>query len=142
MVLTGLGARGRVMTYTAVIADDDALVRHVLRCALEQRGYSVREAADGEALLNCTGSDIDLVLMDASMPGSPLGERLGRMRAVAPHGRPSAVGCARSRRLPLEAGTAEHGQSRLCHCYCSQFPALTLGRDRGKTRPWREARNP
>jgi two-component system OmpR family response regulator len=71
---------------SVLIADDDALVRLVLRSALEQRGCVVTEAADGEELLSRMTPEVDLLLMDAGMPGPGLNDRLARARRMSPTG--------------------------------------------------------
>jgi two-component system, cell cycle sensor histidine kinase and response regulator CckA len=56
---------------TVLIADDEALVRRGVGRILTEAGYSVLEAADGEAalaLFRDQRGKIDLILMDQSMP--------------------------------------------------------------------------
>lgn len=54
---------------TILVADDDATHREVLRTLLEEWGYAVREAVDGEhAVALCREQPFDLVLMDVRMP--------------------------------------------------------------------------
>lgn len=54
---------------TVVLADDDASFRLLLRRVLENEGYLVMEASDGEeALRICETNHPDLVLLDAIMP--------------------------------------------------------------------------
>ena len=54
---------------TILVADDDATHREVLRTLLEEWGYAVREAVDGEhAVALCRKQPFDLVLMDVRMP--------------------------------------------------------------------------
>jgi len=68
-----------------LIADDDALVRSVLRAALERRGVPVAEAGNGDELLALLDeADYGLCIMDARMPGATLQTRLDRLRDVAP----------------------------------------------------------
>ena len=56
-------------TLTMLVADDDATHREVLRTLLEEWGYAVREAVDGEhAVALCREQSFDLVLMDVRMP--------------------------------------------------------------------------
>ena len=56
-------------TLTILVADDDATHREVLRTLLEEWGYAVREAVDGEhAVALCREQSFDLVLMDVRMP--------------------------------------------------------------------------
>lgn len=55
---------------TILIADDDALIRMVLRHTLESAGYEVLEARTGEAAVIATATaDLALVILDAHMPG-------------------------------------------------------------------------
>lgn len=55
---------------TILIADDDALIRMVLRHTLEGAGYEVLEARTGEAAVMATStSHLSLVILDAHMPG-------------------------------------------------------------------------
>ncbi|HLY92963.1 MAG TPA: response regulator [Candidatus Angelobacter sp.] len=52
-----------------LIAEDKATSRELLRTVLQQQGYSVDEAEDGEqALRKITDNPPDLVLMDLQMP--------------------------------------------------------------------------
>jgi CheY-like chemotaxis protein len=60
-------------TETILIAEDKPLVRRILKTALENAGYTVLEAADGEEALNVArlyGGPIDLLLTDVVMPGA------------------------------------------------------------------------
>jgi DNA-binding response OmpR family regulator len=61
------------MVYTVakiLIVDDDADIRMALSLTLEEAGYSVCEAADGdEAFEKALISQPDAVLLDISMPG-------------------------------------------------------------------------
>ena len=51
------------------MVDDDPQVRTLCRVALEESGYSVREANNGkEALAAIEGTAFDLVALDLSMP--------------------------------------------------------------------------
>jgi len=53
-----------------LIVEDKATSRELLRTVLEQQGYSVEEAEDGEqALRKILADPPDLVLMDLQMPG-------------------------------------------------------------------------
>lgn len=56
---------------TVLIVDDDDLVRHTLRTALEHFGYRVREAADCDeavAKYRTDGEDAAVVLLDVQLP--------------------------------------------------------------------------
>ena len=53
-----------------LIADDDPTMRLIMREALEQAGFDVIEACDGEAAIECYESAApNLVLLDVDMPG-------------------------------------------------------------------------
>lgn len=57
--------KGRVL-----IVDDDADIREMLRFALEDAGYAVLEAVDGnDALRQVEATPVDLVVTDIIMPG-------------------------------------------------------------------------
>jgi PAS domain S-box-containing protein len=54
-----------------LVVDDEALVRRAVALTLQEAGYEVVEAEDGEAalrILTAEGNGIDLVLLDESMP--------------------------------------------------------------------------
>ena len=58
------------MSYTILIADDEAEIRDVLHLYLEQNGYEVIEAPDGMTALELIRKNhIDLALLDIMMPG-------------------------------------------------------------------------
>ncbi|MDE3036353.1 MAG: response regulator, partial [Nitrospirota bacterium] len=55
---------------SALIVDDDAMLRLLARAALEQEGLAVEEAADGkDALAVFERLRPDIVLLDVMMPG-------------------------------------------------------------------------
>ena len=57
---------------TILVVDDEEVLRQMVTAVLEDHGYRVRTAADGEEALRClqTGEEhIDLVLLDMVMPG-------------------------------------------------------------------------
>jgi PAS domain S-box-containing protein len=65
--------RERGGTETVLVIDDERLVRNAVRGVLEPMGYTVREAPDaqsGLALFQRERERIDLILFDASMPGT------------------------------------------------------------------------
>ena len=56
-------------SYSILVADDDRFTRLMLQAALEEEGYQVVEACDGEECLKIyKRTQPDLVLMDAMMP--------------------------------------------------------------------------
>lgn len=72
-------------TVSVLIADDDALVRGVLRMALSRAGYSVFEARDAVEVLEAAAAHApDLVVLDINMPGGTVHDTLGSLRDRAP----------------------------------------------------------
>jgi PAS domain S-box-containing protein len=71
-----------------LVVDDEAIVRGQLRRSLELRGYTVVEAADGRtalaALVPASGgeADVDVVILDMTMPDLDGSEVLRRLRAA------------------------------------------------------------
>jgi CheY-like chemotaxis protein len=54
---------------SVLVVDDDCFVREAARIILENNGYAVREAPDGEAgLASLAASRSDIVLLDILMP--------------------------------------------------------------------------
>jgi CheY-like chemotaxis protein len=75
-----------------LIADDDALVRIVLRAALERSGYRVVAAENGAAAIKMAQSGSpDVVILDARMPGLSLDEILARVQPTPETGPPVLV---------------------------------------------------
>ena len=70
---------------TILLIDDDASLRRVTEYHLEQAGYRVLTAADGDAGLRCFREEaVDLVLTDLQMPGSSGLKVLEQVRALQP----------------------------------------------------------
>ena len=68
-----------------LVVDDDEAVRRFMVESLQSLGYSVHEAADGEAGLRVlVGSRPDLIIVDYAMPGMTGVDLVLRARAVAP----------------------------------------------------------
>ena len=67
---------------TILLVEDDRPIRRLVRRELEEQGYQLLEAGDGEEALNLAaghGRDIDLLITDIVMPrmdGFTLSERL------------------------------------------------------------------
>jgi two-component system cell cycle response regulator len=67
---------------TILLAEDSMVIRAVVRSQLEDEGYRVIEAADGEnALTQCAATRPDAVLLDIEMPGLDGHEVLARLKA-------------------------------------------------------------
>lgn len=72
--------RGQVL-----VVDDEPVIRHVFRTWLEDEGYRVAEAGDGnEALALIDNEPFDLVFLDLQMPGANGVETLRRIRDQVP----------------------------------------------------------
>ncbi len=76
------------MNQSIVIADDDPMTRRVLRCILEQHGFHVAEACDGEETLDMVRDyQPDLLVLDVCMPkldGFQVCHRLREVTACPP----------------------------------------------------------
>lgn len=73
------------MNGTILVAEDEALARKNICRVLQQTGYQVREACDGEAALAAVDTtDFDVVLTDIKMPGADGLAVLKRVREVSP----------------------------------------------------------
>ena len=72
VVVADLTTTGPVLTIarpTILVAEDDLDIRYLLAVGLDDEGYDVVEAADGQEALDLTQSrHIDLILLDLEMP--------------------------------------------------------------------------
>ncbi len=65
-----------------LVVDDSATVRCAIRINLEEVGYQVTEAGDGEAGIEaCLADPPDVVLLDVEMPGLSGHDVLQRLKA-------------------------------------------------------------
>jgi len=70
---------------SVLVADDDALVRTILRLVLTRAGYMVTEACDAVEVIRVAHSQRpDLVILDINMPGGTVHDTLGSLREVLP----------------------------------------------------------
>ncbi len=97
---------------TVMVVDDEKAHRLMLRAHLEDAGYTVLEAGDGEAALEIAGSQpVDLALMDVVMPrldGMALLPRLKAMMPDVPVLMMTAYGSIESAVAALKAGAADY----------------------------------
>lgn len=71
---------------TILVVDDIPETRDLLKDLLEEDGYPVEEAADGEeGLEKCTSGAIDIVIADIKMPGLDGMELTRRLKVSHPH---------------------------------------------------------
>jgi CheY-like chemotaxis protein/two-component sensor histidine kinase len=72
---------------TVLVVEDEEVLRLAVSKALQKRGFSVMEAKDGSVamdLMRTCGSDIDVILLDVTLPGTSsreVFEEAQRMRA-------------------------------------------------------------
>jgi CheY-like chemotaxis protein len=71
---------------TILLAEDEEVVREIVRETLERHGYMVRTARDGRQAIELAsaGEPIDLLLSDVAMPGMSGVELADRLRAATP----------------------------------------------------------
>ena len=102
----GVGAGSR--PWRVLVVDDEEINRCLIAAILDQRGYEIVHAGDGEqALALIARRDIDLVLLDVMMPGVDGIEVCRRIRQdhlLLPIVLISALSDAKSRTLGKEAG--------------------------------------
>ncbi len=68
--------------------EDDAELRRAVSALLRRKGFSVIEATDGTAaidLIHARKDDIDMMLLDVTLPGSSSREVLEQARHIRPH---------------------------------------------------------
>jgi len=66
----GKKRKGKAMSQTIMTVDDSSSMRRMIRFTLQQEGYHVMEAANGEeALSKVRESPVSLFLVDINMPG-------------------------------------------------------------------------
>ena len=96
-----------------LVIDDDALLRRVIRVALEAAGYEVIEAGDGTAALRVYREQgADLLLVDLFIPEPDGLEVIRTVRAEAPGAKIIAMSGGGSLKLDLLAAAAAFGASR------------------------------
>jgi two-component system chemotaxis response regulator CheY len=82
------------MGRSALIVDDSRMIRRVSRQILEQLGYIVHEAENGqEALARCKAAMPDAILLDWNMPVMTGLEFVAALRATAGGSHPRVVFC-------------------------------------------------
>jgi two-component system chemotaxis response regulator CheY len=79
---------------TCLVVDDSSVVRKIARCILEEIGFEVTEAEDGEqALEACKRSLPEAVLLDWNMPNMNGYDFLGELRRLPGGDQPKVVFC-------------------------------------------------
>jgi len=78
----------------ALVVDDSRMIRRVSRQILEQLGYSVHEAENGqEALARCKAAMPDVILLDWNMPVMTGLEFVTTLRGAAGGAHPRVIFC-------------------------------------------------
>lgn len=100
------------MAHKILIADDDYLLRDLIRNILEKENYEILEAKDGVEALECfrKNSDLSLLLLDIMMPGKDGMEVLREIRKTSeiPVIMLTALGDARSELRGFRAGACDY----------------------------------
>jgi two-component system, OmpR family, response regulator len=78
-------AASGVVPATVLVADDDPLIRNVLRAALAGMGHDIVEARSATEVVEFDRVQaLDLVILDVHMPGPDAAECLSALRAREP----------------------------------------------------------
>jgi len=80
-------AKREIAADTVLVVDDEAIVRQIVKVALERAGHKVVIAESGEAAIEAfksTRGQVGLVLLDWKMPGMDGTEALRILRTIAP----------------------------------------------------------
>jgi hypothetical protein len=70
-----------------LVADDDDMVRMVMRTVLAGQGYQIEEASDGQEAIekfSQQSDQLDLVMVDQNMPGMSGTQTLAELRRTKP----------------------------------------------------------
>jgi two-component system chemotaxis response regulator CheY len=103
-----------VGTRQSLIVDDSRMIRKVARGILENLGYGVAEAENGEeALAKCKHAMPDLILLDWNMPVMSGVEFVSALRGLQADRKPKVVFCTSNAdadhiRKGIEAGADEY----------------------------------
>lgn len=104
--------RETIMAHKILIADDDYLLRDLIKDILEKEDYEILEAEDGMETLECfqKHSDISLILLDIMMPGKDGMEVLREIRKTSdvPVIMLTALGDSRSELRGFRAGACDY----------------------------------
>ena len=74
------------MTHKILVVDDEATLRHFLRLSLEEYGYQVLEAANGETAMRLISQeDFDVALVDLQLTDMDGLDIMRHLRRTAPH---------------------------------------------------------
>ena len=93
------------------IADDDMMIRSLLRLILREDGYNVvGEAATGEGIVDdCKDTHPEVLLLDINMPGADGLQVLEKIRVAQPEVKVIMIQCRRHARA-RDGSAAERGR--------------------------------
>src|SRR5258708_27775682 len=101
--------------YTVLVVDDDERLRHLVQVVLQNNGYKVEFADDGDALLPMVRQhNPDAVLLDLKMARMSGIEALQGLRSAG-GGLGVIILSAAGERPPIPAGRAAFADDLLCH---------------------------
>jgi CheY-like chemotaxis protein len=86
-VIPAVPSGGGNVTATVLIIDDEDMLRLPIAKMLRRKGFSILETGDGATgidLFQAHATEIDLVLLDLTLPGMSGGEVLGELRKMRP----------------------------------------------------------
>jgi two-component system, chemotaxis family, chemotaxis protein CheY len=99
---------------TCLVVDDSSVIRKIARRILEELGFQITEAEDGEKALEACARELpDAVLLDWNMPVMDGYEFLGHLRRMPGGEKPKVVFCTTENGMDhiaraLDAGANEY----------------------------------
>ena len=123
-----IGPSAAIATRTALVVDDERVVRSVMRRFLERAGWEVLEAETAEQALDmlaAAGTQLDLVLCDLNLPGLSGSALCGRITTLRPE---LASRLVLTSGDPLAAAAELARESLLCPVLSKPFSLTDLER--------------
>jgi len=87
MALSAAAGEVASLAGTVLVVEDEDTLRLVVSTMLRKRGYTVIEAANGKTgvdLFQASAREVDVVLLDMTLPGMSGPEVLGELRRIQP----------------------------------------------------------
>ncbi len=107
----------------ALVADDDAAARRLMTRLLQQQGWTVVEATNGEeALKICDRQTPALILLDLRMPGPVDGLRAASLLRQQPSFQKVPI-------IAVSASSSENFRQRALQAGCTAFLSKPLNRN-------------
>jgi two-component system cell cycle sensor histidine kinase/response regulator CckA len=123
-----IGPNAATALRTALVVDDESVVRSVMRRFLQRAGWAVLEAETAEQALEVLGgceTQLDLVLCDLNLPGLSGSALCGRITALRPE---LASRLVLTSGDPLAAAAELARESLLCPVLSKPFSLTDLER--------------